>query len=473
MKISRNIPEEAMKLASPPKGEIALGVSSTTSLAFPKREIVSVWVVLCRVGKGCLSINPYAINPSHKATFFLFRSSGLISFLNPHGCFLRSGSLLVAFLLSEFCIPAREATEWITSYAYNANDTKLPRVLLVGDSICNGYQPFVRDELAGTANVSFYATSKCVSDPTYLKQLAVLLEEYDYQVVHFNNGLHSLYTERKSWESGLVAALNLINEKDKGAKIIWASSTPLKDPVLTAKAQELNLIAERVMQTNGIPIDDLFALMNPLDRNRFWVDTYHYNETARKQQGWQVAESVRTVLGATKTTPAAAQAALASLAAETGPNVKISRVPETRDALINPGFESAGGWLVYPTPPAKGSIEITTENPHSGTKAAKLIVTSPGLQFYQFYPKLPTGNACTLKYWARAESTANVVVFLRSIKMPYQYIGKNTGSLGSGWQEYSNTFTLPADFNPADYGVFFEFPTACTCWFDDISISAQ
>ena len=35
-----------------------------------------------------------------------------------------------------------ENTEWSTSYAYGLTDrsSKLPRVLLVGDSICNGYQ---------------------------------------------------------------------------------------------------------------------------------------------------------------------------------------------------------------------------------------------------------------------------------------------------------------------------------------------
>ena len=49
-----------MKLAGPPKGEMALGVSSKTSLASPKSEVISVRVVLCRVGSGCLSINPYA-----------------------------------------------------------------------------------------------------------------------------------------------------------------------------------------------------------------------------------------------------------------------------------------------------------------------------------------------------------------------------------------------------------------------------
>jgi hypothetical protein len=35
-------------------------------------EVISVRVVLCRVGPDCLSINPYVNNPSLKATFFHF-----------------------------------------------------------------------------------------------------------------------------------------------------------------------------------------------------------------------------------------------------------------------------------------------------------------------------------------------------------------------------------------------------------------
>jgi hypothetical protein len=46
-------------------------------LASPKSEVISVRVVLCRVGSGCLSINPYAHNPFLKATLFLLRSSGI------------------------------------------------------------------------------------------------------------------------------------------------------------------------------------------------------------------------------------------------------------------------------------------------------------------------------------------------------------------------------------------------------------
>ena len=387
------------------------------------------------------------------------------------GTRLRLYLFLAALLLSSGGASAREGTEWMTSYWYNANDTKRPRVLLVGDSICNGYQTFVRDELAGTANVSFYATSKCASDPTYLKSLAFMLEEYDYQVVHLNNGLHSLSTDRKAWESGLVAALNLIKEKGRGAKIIWATSTPLKDPDLSAKAKELNLIADKLMQANSIPVDDLFALMDPLDRNVYWVDTYHYREDARKMQAKQVADHVRAALGVKQVSTFEAHAALAAAASETGPNGKITTTIAVPDALANLGFEGAGGWSIYPPAPAKGSMEFTTENPHSGAKAAKITVNSLGVQLYQHKPKLEAGATYTLKYWARAASPSSVNVFLRTTKPPYQFFGKNTGKLGAAWQEYQTAFTLPADFNPADHTLFIDFLAPGTYWFDDISFS--
>jgi hypothetical protein len=45
-------PRKETKQARPPKGEMALGVSSRTSLASPKREVISVRVVLCGDGSG-------------------------------------------------------------------------------------------------------------------------------------------------------------------------------------------------------------------------------------------------------------------------------------------------------------------------------------------------------------------------------------------------------------------------------------
>lgn len=198
----------------------------------------------------------------------------------------------------------RESIEWTVTYAFDANQTKLPRVLLIGDSICNGYNGFVNEGLAGAAYTSFWATSKCATDRSYVKELSFILGEYDYAVIHFNNGLHSLDTDRPTWEAALREVVRTLKEQGRGAKLVWASSTPLNDPALTAKAKELNVIAARVMRENGVPTDDLFGLMDPQDR-ALWSDTFHYHEPGRRMQAKQVVDSVRPLLPAVAATPAA------------------------------------------------------------------------------------------------------------------------------------------------------------------------
>lgn len=230
---------------------------------------------------------------------------------------------------SKKIVHSRENTEWIVHYSYNATKTDLPRVLLIGDSICNQYQKDVCKELAGSAYVTFFATSKCLCDASYLRALEFFLDEYDYAVIHFNNGLHSLSSDREDWELRLRESIKLIRAKGKGAKIIWASSTPLKKPELTEKAKELNAIAARVMKEEGIPIDDLFALMDPLDRDKFWSDTYHYKSEGRKKLAAAVTSSIQQALGLKKASASEAAAALKAAQSETGPNGKV-KVPSSR-----------------------------------------------------------------------------------------------------------------------------------------------
>ena len=188
-----------------------------------------------------------------------------------------------------------ENTEWSIYYGYHLTDQNrhLPRVLLVGDSICNGYQRGVAQILEGKMNVSYWVSSYCVTSPGYLKRLALCLDEAKYDVVHFNNGLHSLGTPTDDWAKGLEAALRLIREKQPSARIIWTTSTPLKDTRKTAKARELNAAAADVVKRLGnIATDDLFALLDPLDREQNWSDTYHHKAPVRKKEAEQVAASV-------------------------------------------------------------------------------------------------------------------------------------------------------------------------------------
>lgn len=188
-----------------------------------------------------------------------------------------------------------ENIEWSIGYSFNLTDEDkkdLPRVLLVGDSICNGYQAGVCRLLDGKMNVSYWISSYCVTSPGYLKLLAFYLDEAKYDVVHFNNGLHSLSTPAADYVKGIKAAFQLIRIKQPQAKLIWVSSTPLKDADKTAKAKELNEAAlKAVSELGAIAVNDLFTPMDSLDRNEYWSDVFHFKKSAREIQAKQVAQA--------------------------------------------------------------------------------------------------------------------------------------------------------------------------------------
>ena len=192
-------------------------------------------------------------------------------------------------------IGRRENIEWSISYAFHVTDGNkaLPRVLLVGDSICNAYHNGVGELLEGKANVTFWASSYSATRPEYIRLLEFMLDADDYAVVHFNNGLHSLDDDTAEWAAALEKALLLVRAKQPGAKIVWTTSTPLKDPGKTAKVRELNAAAAAIIaRLGGIGTDDLFSLLDPLDREKFWTDVFHHNPEARAMEARQVADCV-------------------------------------------------------------------------------------------------------------------------------------------------------------------------------------
>lgn len=188
----------------------------------------------------------------------------------------------------------RENVEWSVGYSYHLTDGNkdLPRVLLIGDSICNGYQSGVRKRLEGKMNVSYWASSLCVSSPRYIRMLDYYLDEAKYDIIHFNNGLHSLKTQDDAYEAGLKAALAHIGRKQPEARIVWCSSTPLKSGEKTGKVRALNAIGAREAARLGLAVNDLFSLLDPLDRESNWLDMYHHRPNVCEKSAAQVAATV-------------------------------------------------------------------------------------------------------------------------------------------------------------------------------------
>src|SRR5207253_6259596 len=135
------------------------------------------------------------------------------------------------------------------------DDPKLPRVLLIGDSISIGYTLPTRTQLEGVANVHRIPEN---GGPTShgLKQIDAWLGDGKWDVIHFNWGLHDIkhmpdgkrQVEPEDYEKNLRTLVAKL--KATGAELIWATTTPIPEgelnPVRTfGKVPEYNEIAQR------------------------------------------------------------------------------------------------------------------------------------------------------------------------------------------------------------------------------------
>ena len=119
-------------------------------------------------------------------------------------------SLFVAsFLFASHAAPAavpasaHESIEWCDIWISHANETNLPRVLLFGDSITRDYYPGVEKHLEGKAYVARLATSRFASDPVLLQEIALVLDNTKFDIIHFNNRHARLAAQRDGISPGI------------------------------------------------------------------------------------------------------------------------------------------------------------------------------------------------------------------------------------------------------------------------------
>jgi hypothetical protein len=213
-------------------------------------------------------------------------------------------SIIAPLKAQEQTTPKRESIEWLDVWMPNTNDSGLPRILLIGNSITRGYYPEVQKMLAGKAYVARLATSKSLCDSALLKEIELIMGYYKFDIVHFNNGLHGFdYTEEDygKYFPGFVEA---IRKMAPHAKLIWATTTPMRtkadvtlfDPK-TERIKVRNKIAlDYIAKHKDIRIDDLwaFTINNPTLYQG--GDGTHPNPEGFKTIGQKVAAELTSVL---------------------------------------------------------------------------------------------------------------------------------------------------------------------------------
>lgn len=181
-------------------------------------------------------------------------------------------------------------------------DPKLPRVLLIGDSILGGYGKQVVTALEGKANVDLWTNPYWQSEH-YNKVLAeVLTANGPYDVIHFNMGLHGWPEGRikeGTFEPLTKAYVEILKRKCPNAKLIWANSTPFTiqdkptelDPVINANILGQNRMAANVMKEMNVPVNDFYSLLiNKLELGR--GDRAHWKPDAYKILADAAAKSI-------------------------------------------------------------------------------------------------------------------------------------------------------------------------------------
>jgi lysophospholipase L1-like esterase len=206
-------------------------------------------------------------------------------------------------------------------FAPIVDDTKLPRVLIIGDSVSVAYTPDVRKNLAGVANVHRIAanggsTRTALGDYGLIRWLKPG-EKWD--VIHFNEGLHDLSyrfpDDRDKNDKGEYASptnggrpnvsveqyeknLRLIvaRLKQTRAKLIFGSTTPVpeSDAAKYVKDSELpyNVVAKKVMAEEGVAWNDLWAAVKPRQDQLQGKRNVHFMASGSAVLAKQVAEAI-------------------------------------------------------------------------------------------------------------------------------------------------------------------------------------
>ncbi len=190
----------------------------------------------------------------------------------------------------------------------------MKRVILIGDSIRMGYQPVVRTELEGLAEVWGPDENGGTSDNVlaHLEEWAVSREA---DLVHVNCGLHDIKRLRDAddflvpldrYRSNVAEILRTLAERTS-SRVIWATTTPVNERWHAERkgfdrhesdVADYNRAAVDVARELDVEVDDLWGVVTRSGRDGLLAeDGVHFTQAGYGLLGKEVARASQSALG--------------------------------------------------------------------------------------------------------------------------------------------------------------------------------
>ncbi|GAB1452270.1 SGNH/GDSL hydrolase family protein [Draconibacterium sp.] len=217
----------------------------------------------------------------------------------------------------------------LPEFVFSKSNQYLPNVLILGDSISIGYTPIVKEMLAGQANIyrptlengepeNCEGTTNGVKNlDRWLSKSGVVDNAFQWDIIHFNFGLHDIkhvdpvtgknsnnpkdpqQADLKQYKKNLEIIVEKL--KTTSATLIFATTTPypdevqgvLRDPGMPVK---YNTAANKIMNRNGIIINNLYAFMLPRMTDLQLPWNVHFKPEGYKALAGKVVERIKETI---------------------------------------------------------------------------------------------------------------------------------------------------------------------------------
>lgn len=189
----------------------------------------------------------------------------------------------------------------------------MKKIILLGDSIREGYDEYVVNNMEGEAQV-YYPSDNCRFAAYLLRNIDGYVEKSgfgtDVDVIHWNAGLwdtliqyqEERLTSPEVYKEYIMRIHKRIKQLYPNAIEIFATSTRVREELYTPDffrsnqdVEWYNQIAVDALEAEGVLINDLYAITKDLTME-YYADWTHFNETGSNMLAAQVTDVIRRAL---------------------------------------------------------------------------------------------------------------------------------------------------------------------------------